>query len=40
LEHTLKHIDAAFELMEYLKEFDKKVQKDHANKWNARTEGF
>jgi hypothetical protein len=39
-EHVLRHIDASYELMEYSKEFDKKLQKDHANRWNARPEGF
>ena len=38
-EHVLRHIDASYELMEYFKEFDKKLQKDHANRWNARPEG-
>ncbi len=38
-EHVLRHVDASYELMEFFKEFDKKLQKEHGNRWNAKPEG-
>jgi hypothetical protein len=38
-EHVLRHVDASYELMEFFKEFDKKLQKEHVNRWNAKPEG-